>query len=165
MCWTFHLPMCWASPLTDVLNPHPCFPCSAEKDNCWLLISNSSFPQGRINPPIRGPIVAPSMAHISNFASQFNMSQSPYKGFNSGKPTSLVKVATMYQSPDKGLNSRARGVRAITMNSKSQSPYKGFNSGFIIEDYEGRKYQSPYKGFNRWQVGKWVALMMVSIPL
>ena len=22
MCWTFHLPMCWASPLTDVLNPH-----------------------------------------------------------------------------------------------------------------------------------------------
>ena len=142
MCWTFHLPMCWASPLTDVLNPHPCFPCSAEKDNCWLLISNSSFPQGRINPPIRGPIVAPSMAHISNFASQFNMSQSPYKGFNSGKPTSLVKVATMYQSP-----------------------YKGFNSGFIIEDYEGRKYQSPYKGFNRWQVGKWVALMMVSIPL
>ena len=34
-----------------------CFPCSAEKDNCSFLISNSSSPQGRINPPIRGSIV------------------------------------------------------------------------------------------------------------
>ena len=33
-----------------------CFPCSAEKDNCSFLISNSSFPQGRINPPIKGSI-------------------------------------------------------------------------------------------------------------
>ena len=34
-----------------------CFPCSAEKDNCSFLISNSSFPQGYVNPPIRGSIV------------------------------------------------------------------------------------------------------------
>ena len=125
MCWTFHLPMCWASPLTDVLNPHPCFPCSAEKDNCWLLISNSSFPQGRINPPIRGPIVAPSMAHISNFASQFNMSQSPYKGFNSGKPTSLVKVATMYQSPYKGFNRMAVGLKKSRRTKSINPPIRG----------------------------------------
>ena len=57
-----------------------CFPCSAEKDNCSLLISNSSFPQGRINPPIRGSIEIVDEV----WAEVKYLSQSPYKGFNSG---------------------------------------------------------------------------------
>ena len=58
------------------------FPCSAEKDNCSFLISNSSFPQGRINPPIRGSIVKVGYANADTPMGQLR-SQSPYKGFNS----------------------------------------------------------------------------------
>ena len=81
-----------------------CFPCSAEKDNCSFLIFNSSFPQGRINPPIRGSIVKVGYANADTPMGQLR-SQSPYKGFNSMVTVEKIKEREVrYQSPYKGFN-------------------------------------------------------------
>ena len=62
------------------LSTYRCADLTAEKDNCSFLISNSSLPQGRINPPIRGSIGETIQENPNR-----NQSQSPYKGFNRGQ--------------------------------------------------------------------------------
>ena len=98
-----------------------CFSCSAEKDNCSFLISNSSFPQGRINPPIRGSIVF--LRLLRCFSSPY---QSPYKGFNRKDEDSPIKFDR--------INPPIRG--SIETDKMTDQ----------VEEY---LYQSPYKGFNR----------------
>ena len=162
MCWTFHLPMCWASPLTDVLNPHPRFPCSAEKDNCSFLISNSSFPQGRINPPIRGSIVF--LRLLRCFSSPY---QSPYKGFNRFLMLIAITITGMCINPpirgsieknehqclcDACINPPIRGsIGFIIMNELNENVTTGINP--------------PIRGSIVLNRGGFYGTMWVSIPL
>ena len=83
------------------------------------------------------------------------MSQSPYKGFNSGD-TPRVEFL-----PEDRINPPIRGSigssekKATFSKRLYQSPYKGFNRKFGTFLYRRTvMYQSPYKGFNscrRWR--------------
>ena len=70
--------------------------------NYSLLIANCSFPQGYVNPPIRGSIVVMWMA-IAILVIGF---QSPYKGFNRENKYMSSTVSVVFQSPYKGFNSK-----------------------------------------------------------
>ena len=62
------------------------------------------------------------------------LSQSPYKGFNSGV-NDMTGYPCKSQSPYKGFNSRL-GNKVYELDGLSQSPYKGFNSFSIKESEE-----------------------------
>ncbi len=134
--------MCWASPLTDVLNPHRVVTSPRSAFNYSLLIANCSFPQGYVNPPIRGsiawhyawytwgisinPPIRGSIARGYEYLVVTPMYQSPYKGFNSDELLLFASRFIILNPPIRG--SIGAGYGAPTETIWYQSPYKGFNS-------------------------------------
>ena len=152
------------------------FPCSAEKGNCSFLISNSSFPQGRINPPIRGSIgvrgtvfrngcrerinppirgsIEQDNALFENYNHKRQICQGRSSPFYWGNRDIFVCVKNVF-------NSTLHSPHSTPVNNSSTAPLsrkanEHFNPpirGSIGETYEGIiqnffESQSPYKGFN-----------------
>ena len=79
--------------------------------NYSFLIANCSFPQGYVNPPIRGSIVG-KMAKQSKGIE----SQSPYKGFN------RFLERRQYASERESLNPPIRGSIASLLQGVDSDP-------------------------------------------
>ena len=87
------------------------------------LIAKMKLKNVSINPPIRG-----SIAPYFCFIIRYNLSQSPYKGFNRVTADGVSCLNVGSQSPYKGFNSVQHSAFGCALRRiRSQSPYKGFN--------------------------------------
>ena len=173
--------MCWASPLTDVLNPHRVVTSPRSAFNYSLLIANCSFPQGYVNPPIRGSIARhyawytwgisinpPIRGSIARHYAWYTWGISinpPIRG-SIARGYEYLVVTPMYQSPYKGFNSDELMLFASRFNSLNP-PIRGSIGAGYGAPTETIWYQSPYKGFNSYEV-EFSAMLTedgVSIPL
>ena len=163
--------------------------------NYSLLIANYSFPQGRLNPPIRGSIEQDN-ALFENYNHKRQICQgrsSPFyqkncdifvcvkNVFNStlhsphSTPVNNSSTAPLSRKANEHFNPPIRGsivgfqVKGNDWGDMYQSPYKGFNSWSNLKfgfKVKGNESQSPYKGFNRRSSRKRArAFYKVSIPL